>query len=169
MRPPARRVLGWGVAVAVTVAVVALSQVPWAEERTADAELRLAWRFTSERVRQCRKLTPEEQARLPAHMRRAEDCRRGLRPYRLQIGLDGGAVADDTVRPRGAESDRPLFVYRRLRLAPGSHAVRVAFTPVGGGTLALALDTVVGVAARRVALVTLDEDAGRLVVRTALP
>jgi hypothetical protein len=73
-----------------------------------------------------------------------------------------------TIRARGAESDRPLFVFRRIRLAPGPHALAVRFTPVGGGA-PLGLETVVSVAERRVVLVTLDEDVRRLVVRTGSP
>jgi hypothetical protein len=168
VKPFPRRVLGWALAVAVTLGVVGLSRAPYAVERGDHAEIRLAWRFKSERVRSCRALRPEELANVPEHMRQTEVCERGLRPYRLAVSLDGTALPDDTIRARGAEGDRPLFVFRRFAVAPGSHALRVAFTPVGGGRDTLALDTAVVLAARRVALLTLDEDSGRLVVRTAL-
>jgi len=167
---PLRALAGLALAAGATLGVVGLSRVPYAEDRGAAGELRLAWRWKSERVRQCRKLSPAEVAKLPAHMRRAEDCQRGLRPWRLVVAVDGGAASDDTIRARGAESDRPLFVFRRLPLAPGSHAVRVRFSPVGeGGPAAVGLDTVVGIAARRVVLVTMAEDTSRLVFRTASP
>ncbi len=169
MNATLRRVLGWMLAGAVTLGIVGLSRLPYAHERGAGAEIRLAWRFRSERVSRCRQLTPEELARLPEHMRQAESCERGLRPYRLGISLDGDLMSDDTVRARGAESDRPLFVFRRVPVAPGAHALRIAFTPVGEGRDTLTLDTAITLAARRVALVTLDENVGRLVVRTALP
>lgn len=165
-----RRALGVALAAATTLGIVGLSRVPWAGERTTDGELRLAWRFKSEQVRQCRKLTAEEQGKLPAHMRLTEDCQRGLRPYRLVVAVDEGRPSDDTIRARGAESDRPLFVFQRRRLAPGRHAVRVVFEPLGvGARPALALDTVIAIRPLRAVLVTNDEDAGRLVVRAALP
>ncbi|MEK7668766.1 MAG: hypothetical protein AAB409_08975, partial [Gemmatimonadota bacterium] len=75
----------------------------------------------------------------------------------------------DTVRARGAESDRPLFVFRRIALASGRHAVQVGFAPVGeGGHAPLGVDTTITFARRQVVLVTFDEDARRLVVRTAV-
>jgi len=170
VNPAVRRALAWGFAAVVTLAIVGLSRVPYAEERTGDGELRLAWRFRSDRMRQCRTLTAEELAKLPAHMRQAEDCRRALRPYRLEITVDGGPASDDTIRARGAESDRPLFVFRRIRLRPGPHGVHVRFSPVGeGGAPPVALDTTLVMSERRVLLVTMDEDAGRLVVRTSPP
>jgi hypothetical protein len=165
-----RAAAGWVLAALATLAVVGLSRVPYAEERAGGGEVRLAWRWKSERVRLCRKLAPAEVAKLPAHMRRTEDCQRSLRPWRLEASVDGAAAADDTIRARGAESDRPLFVFRRVSVAPGSHAVRVRFSPVGeGGPPPVGLDTVVTVAPRRVVLVTMDEDTGRLVLRTAAP
>ncbi|MEK7667721.1 MAG: hypothetical protein AAB409_03645, partial [Gemmatimonadota bacterium] len=122
-----RRFLQIVVAAAVTLAIVGLSRVPYAAEPSEDAELRLAWRYRSERVQQCRRLSEEEQERLPAHMRRTEDCTRGLRPYRLTVAVDGAEAGEadegrerdegraapagvsfvDTVRARGAASDRP--------------------------------------------------------------
>ena len=199
--PVVRRAAQVVVAAVVTLAIVGLSRVPYAAVRSEDGELRLAWRFRSERVSACRKLSDAEQAALPAHMRRTEDCTRGLRPYRLTVEVAGAAasVPDgapgpdqsagvrgraaavstvDTVRARGAESDRPLFVFRRIPLAPGRYAVRVEFAAVGrggpasagpDGRAALRLDTMLTIGPRRVVLVTYDDDAKRLEVRTGVP
>lgn len=174
-----RRALQLLVAAAVTLLIVGLSRVPYTAVPSEDGELRLAWRYRSERVQRCRQLSEAERAALPAHMRRKEDCSRGLRPYRLTVevateapGAAAGAriAVVDTVRARGAESDRPLFVFRRIPLPPGRHEVRVEFSPIGeGGHAPMRVDTSVTFARRQVVLVTYDEDAGRLVVRTALP
>lgn len=164
-----RRALGLALAAAVTLAIVGLSRVRYAARQGAAGEIRLAWRFKSERVRRCRTRTPEELARLPEYLRQAEDCERELRPYLLAVSLDGRTSPEDTIRARGAEGDRPLFVFRQLTVEPGAHALQIHFTPVGGGSDTLRLDTTIALASRRVALVTLDQDLGRLVVRTALP
>jgi len=200
-RLAARRTAQFVVAVTVTLAVVGLSRVPYAAVQSEDGELRLAWRFRSERVSACRKLSDAEQAALPAHMRRQEDCTRGLRPYRLTVEVGATAAAAvtgeaaavssvDTIRARGAESDRPLFVFRRIPLAPGRYVTRVEFAPVGlggsartgagdevagrapagtEGRTALRLDTTLTIGPRRVVLVTYDDDAKRMVVRMAVP
>ena len=125
-----RSVLGGVVAVAATAGVVALSNLPYAVAPGEEGELRLAWRWPSERVEQCRRLSAAEQAKLPAHMRRTVECRRGLRPYLLEVLVDGRRLAYDSVLARGAGSDRPLAVFRRLPLTRGRHTVRVVFSPV---------------------------------------
>ena len=166
-----RVVLGGLLAAALTSGLVALSRVPYAAASGADGELRLAWRWRSERVEECRRRSAEELARLPAHMRSATACERRLRPYRLEAWVDDRLVVDDSVGAKGAESDRPLSVYRRLSLAPGRYAVRVVFSPlaVTSDTLSarqLVLETSVVLAPRQVALVTVDTDRGVLVLRT---
>ncbi len=171
-----RVVIGGLVAVATTAALVGVSQVPWTASAGDGGELRLAWRWRSERVERCRRRSAEELARLPVHMRKAEVCERGLRPYALRVTVDGRSAALDTVRAAGAEADRPLSVFRRLPLAPGRYSVSVSFEAVAVGsdtsrsaTRTMGLDTTVVIAPRRVVLVTLDEDTGRLVIRTAPP
>ena len=50
----ARRALGLVVGAAATATMVGLSRVPYAASRSEDGELRLAWRWRSERVELCR-------------------------------------------------------------------------------------------------------------------
>jgi len=168
----ARRVGGILLALGVTAAIVALSQVPYAAAPSRDGELRLAWRWRSRPVQRCRALTPDEVARLPVHMRHAQDCTRGLQPYRLRVHVDRAMVVDRAVVASGAEADRPLSVFTRVPLAPGRHEVHIAFAPAEslearGDTLAatLTLDTTVVLAERRVVLVTVDEERAAFAVR----
>jgi hypothetical protein len=163
---PVRRVLGAVLAALATVGLVALSRVPITAVRSEDAELRLAWRYRSERVRECRTRSQEELAKLPAHMRIAQDCERRVRPYVLDVAVDGRPAARDTVRAAGAQSDRPLVVFRRIALAPGRHSARVTFAPLeGSAAVPLRFESELTLGPRRVALVTLDQDRGVLVVR----
>lgn len=166
-----RLVLGGLLAAAVTAGVVALSRAPYTAAPGNDGELRLAWRWRSERVELCRQRGAEELAKLPAHMRSATACERRLRPYRLEVWVDGRPALNDSVRAKGAEADRPLSVFRRLPLAPGRYEVRVVFSPlaVAGDSAHAApsvLETSVVVAPRQVVLVTMDTDRGVLVART---
>ncbi len=176
-----RRLLGGAFGLAATAGLVGLSRVPWTEHPGEHAELRLAWRLRSERVRACRRLTAAELARLPAHMRREEVCEGGLRPYRLEVWVDDRPVADDTIRAAGAHADRPLFVLREFELTPGRHDARIRFTPLGPAapqTVAVARERESPLAApplvftaplvlapRQVALITYDEELRALVRR----
>jgi hypothetical protein len=164
-------------AVLLAVLLVGLSRVPFAWVRVEDAQLRLAWQFQSAPVSRCRTATAEELAKLPEHMRQRTICERALRPYRLEVAVDGIARADDTVRARGARADRPLGVFQQLALAPGRHAVHVAFTPLAlpsdsAGAAVPAppvVDTTVTFAPRQVWLVTYDEERRVLALRNRLP
>jgi hypothetical protein len=92
-------------------------------------------------------------------------CEPRLRPYRLEVAVDGRTVAEDTVRPRGARADRPLGVFVRIPVGPGARRVRVAFGGLGEGARSpLMLDTVVSMRERKIVLVTYAEE-GRLRVR----
>ncbi len=171
----ARGVIGTAVAAALTLALVGLSRVPYTAVPSDDGALRLAWRYKSEHVDQCRRRTAEELERLPAHMRTELVCERRLRPYALRAALDDGDLLADTVRAGGARADRPLSLFRQVAVRPGRHRVRVSFEPIGPAAdtaLArrrLAVDTLLVFAPRQVVLVTLDEARGVLVVRTREP
>lgn len=163
-------------AVLLTLLLVGLSRVPFTWVRSEDAQLRLAWQYHSQPVSRCRTATDAELQRLPEHMRQRTICERALRPYRLRVTVDGVVRSDDTVHARGARADRPLGVFRQLALAPGRHAVAVAFTPLalpadsaGAPPPApTALDTTLTFSPREVWLGTLDEERGALVLRNRL-
>lgn len=170
-----RRAFGAAAAVGIALAVAALSHVPYAAHRGEGAQLRLAWRYRSERIEACRRLTAEELERLPGHMRRAEVCEGGIRPYFLEVVIDGRRAALDTARASGAHADRPLYVFREFSLAPGRHRIAVAFTPdtsVRGRSVRVAapaarfeIEEEMVLGPREVALLSYDEELGRLVLR----
>ncbi len=66
--------LGALVALLMTLAIGALSQVPYRTESADQAWIRLSWRVSTPRIEECRTLTAEELAELPIHMRRDEVC-----------------------------------------------------------------------------------------------
>ncbi len=169
MTAPLRKALAILVTALLTAALVGLSRVPWAAVRGEHGELRLAWQYKSQPVERCRPATPEELAQLPVHMRRKTICERGLRPWLLDVAVDGTAWAADTIVARGARADRPLAVFARHALPPGRHAVRVTFAPLGGDHAPLVAETTLTFAPRQVWLVTLDEVRGALVLRDRIP
>jgi hypothetical protein len=161
-------------AAGVLVLIRLLSFAPYTAERDVGAVVRLAWRARGERVRDCRRLTPEELARLPAHMRQEEVCEGRILPYRLAVDVDDRRAVDRLIHGAGAREDRPLYVFQDLAVPPGAHRIAVRFTLEGSPvTLAtqlatpprLTLDTTLTLDARRVVLVTYDEVRERLVVR----
>ncbi len=176
------QVAGGAVVVFSVLAVLRLlSFTPYTAERDVGAIVRLAWRARGERVRDCRRLSPEELAKLPLHMRQEEVCEGRVLPYRLVVALDSVTLVDRLVHGAGAREDRPLYVFQDLIVEPGIHRISVRFTletPSGvderdqdRGEAArpatpprLALDTMLTLGARRVLLVTYDEERERLVI-----
>jgi hypothetical protein len=164
------------VALLMTVAIGALSQVPYRAESAGQAWIRLSWRVSAPRIEECRTLTTEELAELPVHMRRDEVCERTGIPYRLRIVLNGEGVEETMIRGAGTRGDQPIYVYRELRVEPGRQRMEISLTPEAGGdasagdaaveTLELVED--LDLADGDVALITRSED-GKLVVRRAEP
>ena len=170
-----------------------LSEAPYTAEPATHGVIRLAWRARGERVRRCRRLTPDELAKLPAHMRQEEVCERAVLPYRLRVTVDGAPAIDELVRAGGAREDRPLFVFRELSVAPGAHHITVVFERASGGDAEdegeddraqrrepresavretpdhLALDETVTLAPRAILLVTYDDEGQRLRLLAAPP
>ena len=101
-----------------------------ADHEAVGALIRLSWRTASERIEHCRRLSVEEIAELPVHMRREEVCEGRLVPYRLRVALDDSMVIDEVVQPAGARGDRPLFVLRDLAVPAGEYVVTVDWSRV---------------------------------------
>lgn len=179
MKPAWRRAIGGMVAVSACALLALLSGVPYSAESAQGAIIRLAWRARGERVRRCRRPTPEELSKLPAHMRPEQICERGITPYRLRATVDDVPRLNQLVRAGGAQSDRPLFVFSELSVSPGVHRVAIEFERVeeahgdsaaaGAGVPEphatphrLTLDETVRLAPRAIVLVTYDDDEQRL-------
>jgi hypothetical protein len=160
------RAAGVVVALGVTFAIVEGSHVTiW---RNADAEgvLRLAWRARPDRVEDCRPQSKEALAGLPAHMRQTMICEGASAAYRLEVHVDGQVVLDEQVQGGGLRHDRPIYVFREIRVAQGDRAVAVRFVRVaetaqaqpGGVPPSLALERTLRFAPGRVVLSSYDPE-----------
>jgi hypothetical protein len=160
-------------------ALASLSELPFRAEAGEMGLIRLSWRARGELVRECRRLTPDELADVPLHMRREEVCERRILPYRLRVTVDGVPRIDAVVRAGGAHEDRPLFVFAELPVGPGRHHVRLTFEQEIGDRPwleaeedpaherletppHLALDEILAVDRREIVLVTYDDENKRL-------
>lgn len=121
----ARRIIGVVVAVAVTAGLVALSRGGYATGRGNEALLRLSWSGRPERIERCRRLTDEELAQRPAHMRQRLECEGSSAHYLVLVGTDGQSASLDTVTGGGLRGDRPIHFLGEYRLQPGTHAISV--------------------------------------------
>lgn len=144
-----------GLAAALALWVLAaFSQVSWGKP-PAESLLRLSWRTNGEKIKVPRPQDPN----LPAHMRLPEGQAfdEKIRPYLLQLKVDGSLRAERRILAPGWRHDRPLSVLEELALPPGRHSVEVHFIPEGVVEPA-PFQSDLEFAAGRVVLITLDEN-----------
>ncbi len=72
---------------------------------------------------ECRRLTPEELAKLPPNMRRPLDCPRERLPVVVELALDGRPLYRAELPPGGLARDGTATVYRRFAVEPGRHVL----------------------------------------------
>ncbi|MBL8699630.1 MAG: hypothetical protein JNK67_14725 [Alphaproteobacteria bacterium] len=87
------------------------------------AQIKLSFAHGSQRVAECRRLSVEEIARLPAKDRRPNTCARERVPIRVQLLLDGRPIYDEVLQPTGLARDGPARVYRKFQVPPGRHEI----------------------------------------------
>jgi hypothetical protein len=163
---PLTRAAAVAVAIGLTIAMAALSRVPYRTSSDDHALIRLSWRTPGAFVNECRTPTPEELASLPVHMRRDQVCEGRILPNRLRVTLNGDLIIDEAVRAAGAREDRPLYVFREIAVPPGEHRVHLTWGVEGASAqLPQTLDSVVRLAPGEITLFTYDVDRRALVVR----
>jgi hypothetical protein len=163
---PLRGLVATALCAASALAIGAGSRLRFEIETRGDAAIRLSWRAVGRPVEQCRVPSAEELAKLPVHMRRSEICERRLAAFRLEVALDGVPTIDERIAAEGAQHDRPAYVLRELRVAPGAHRISVRFASEDAASAPpLALDAQIELASREVALVTEDPQRAGLEVR----
>jgi hypothetical protein len=89
----------------------------------------------ADRRADCRRLTPEEIAKLPPNMRRVQDCPRGRRPVYVELDIGGQVAYRASLPPTGIAGDGPSRVYERFVLPVGQYdvAIRMRDTPRSQG------------------------------------
>lgn len=113
-------------AVLVGVLVGVPSDFVYGAPRPPGSELVVTFKHPGRTDEACRILSAEEQAKLPAHMRRDRICERRRADVRLRVLVDGQPVAESVHPPKGIWGDGNSVAVVRVPVAPGSHTVAVA-------------------------------------------
>ena len=109
---------------AVGAAVGYLSSAPaYHEVPDGMAQIKLAFRHGGQRVEDCRRLTPEEIAKLPTNKRRPNTCSRERVPVSVVIEVDGKPLYEDVLQPTGLSRDGPSETYRKFLVPAGPHHI----------------------------------------------
>ncbi|HEU4937932.1 MAG TPA: hypothetical protein VFT39_15845 [Vicinamibacterales bacterium] len=123
------RAVGVLLAIAATVGLSRASSTPFSPHGE-QAVLRLAWTARPERIEDCRQRSDEELQKLPAHMRQSIACAGTTATYRLEVRWNDEVILQQSVRGGGLRHDRPLYLFRDIRLPPGDGTIVVQFARV---------------------------------------
>lgn len=109
---------------AVAAGIGYFASNPWIEQFPSDsAQLKLSFAHGAQRKEECRRLTPEEIAKLPPNMRRPTTCGRERVPIRVQLVVDGKPIYDEILKPTGLAGDGPARVYQKFVVPPGRREI----------------------------------------------
>jgi hypothetical protein len=119
----ALKYLGQGVFyVAIAVLIGYFANAPSYSRVPADhALIKLSFAHGAVRKGECRRLTPEELAKLAPNMRKPLVCPRERLPVVVELDLNGETVYSDVLPPTGLSGDGPSRTYRRFVVPAGSH------------------------------------------------
>jgi len=96
-----------------------------------EAVVTLTFSHAGRHQQECRKLGPEELARLPPNMRRSTGCPRARWPVYIELDLNGHTVFAGTEQPAGLWDDGPSSLFERFRIPAGSQQVAVRLRDSG--------------------------------------
>jgi hypothetical protein len=123
---PLRFVAQFAVILALFAAVSAFAAWPvYRQTPPGSAVVMLTFVHGADRKADCRRLTPQEIAKLPPNMRRVEECPRGRRPIYVELDLGGRSVYRASLPPTGIAGDGPSRVYERFVMPAGEYDVAV--------------------------------------------
>lgn len=75
------------------------------------------------RKAECRRLTPQEIAKLPPNMRRVQVCPRGRLPIYVELDLGERKVLHKNFPPTGIAGDGPSRIYQRFVVPAGTYDI----------------------------------------------
>ena len=124
------RVLATAVALLMIVGILAGSHGRLAEFSRDEAIVRVAWSARPERIETCRRVSDEELAKLPVHMRQRLVCEGTTARYRLEVTRNGLLLDTATMQGGGMRHDREVYVSREVLIPPGDSRVSVRFVRI---------------------------------------
>lgn len=114
------------------VIVALFAGVAWLSDRPTYRQIpegsgvmMLTFVHSADRRGECRRLSPEEIAKLPPNMRRVQDCPRVRRPVYVELDVDGRNIYRASLPPTGIAGDGPSRVYKRFVLPAKKYDVDV--------------------------------------------
>ncbi len=131
-----------------------------------EALIKLSFTHAAQRVDECRKLTPEELAKLPPNMRAPTKCGRERAPVIVEVDIDGKPAIRHVARPSGLSRDGASSVYQRMTVSAGTHQVAVRLKDdAGKGGFDYEREKTVTLAPAQILVIDFDAEQGGITLR----
>lgn len=111
--------------IALGGSTLALAHLSYAGPPPRGPELVVSFKHPGRAEERCPTVTPEENARVPLHMRRDRVCARARAPVRLRVRVDGIVLLERSYPPRGVRGDEPSVALERIAVAPGTRDLSI--------------------------------------------
>jgi hypothetical protein len=126
-----RRIVGVIVGTGAGLALAALSALPVKVNGDAqEAMVRVAFSARPQRIETCRRVSDEELAEVPVHMRQSTVCEGTTASYLLEVLHQNTLVTSAPVHGGGLRRDRQLYVLRELHVPSGPTTIEVRLTRI---------------------------------------
>ncbi len=116
-------------AVAATLLILALTWLPsdlfYRTAAPPDPQLVVSFKHAGQVKESKKELTPEELAKLPVHMRKAQVTERTRADVRLRVFVDGVEVLSKSFEPGGLMKDMNSVGVEKIAMIPGDHLIAV--------------------------------------------
>ena len=139
---------------------------PYRQLAEDQAVITVAFSHAGERREECRRLTPEELAKLPPNMRAPMDCPRERSPVKVDLFLNDELAISETAHAPGLYEDQGVNIFRKIKVPAGTHGLRVQMNDnvrVQGPTYTHAQD--IELEPTQMLVVDFKKDAGEFIVR----
>ena len=125
-----RRLVGAIIAVVLVAVMLAASRARVAAHRTTMAMVRVTLSARPARDEVCRRVSDEELAELPTHMRQRVVCEGVTARYRLEILRDDRVLESAALEGGGLRRDRQLYHFSETFVPSGRAAYEVRLTRI---------------------------------------
>lgn len=158
-----RMALGVGFLLLFFGSVAGASQI-YVPSGSDEGMLRMSWKLTGQRQEDCRDLSEKEILARPKHMRKSRECSEIYYSYMLRYKI-GDVTGQESIQPAGMRKDRPLLIFKEIKLKPGTYAVDIEFSTREVSAQKFSFSGNVQINPNKVALITRNKNEQEFIVK----
>jgi hypothetical protein len=162
------RYLGQGLFYAMFVAVIGFFSTSPAYTHLPPDEtlIKLSFRHAGQLIGECRELSAEELAKLPAYKRKGTmECPRERADVVVELELDGKQLLYEILRPTGWAHSSTSNIYRRIPVKAGKHNLKARLRDYAGDDFKYTHEETVNLAPGRIIVIDFNAATGGFIFK----